>query len=39
MAILFIDICATRFGFINEKFVKKICQVLEIKLQHLIKLK
>ena len=31
--------CATRYGFINEKFVETVCQILEIKLQYRIKLK
>lgn len=29
----------TKYDFINEKFMKIICQKLEIKLQYLIKLK
>ena len=32
MAIILVDICATRYSFINEKFAETICQVLEIKL-------
>ena len=28
---------ATGYGFIDEKFAETVCQVLEIKLQHLIK--
>ena len=31
------DTCATRYGFIDEKFVETVCQVLEIELQRLIK--
>ena len=31
------DICATGYGFIDEKFAETVCQILEIKPQHLIK--
>ena len=31
--------CATRYGFINEKFAEIVCQVFEIKPQCLIKRK
>ena len=31
-SIIIFDIYATRFGFINEKFIKIICKKLEIQL-------
>lgn len=37
--ILLTNICTTEYGFINKKFIKKICKILEIKLQLFIKLK
>lgn len=37
MVTILANIFATGYGFINEKFVKTICQILEIKLQYLIK--
>lgn len=37
MAIILADTCAIKYGFINEKFEETVCQVLEIKLQCLIK--
>ena len=39
MATTLANTCATEYGFIDEEFVETICQVLEIKPQHLIKLK
>ena len=39
MAIILASICATRYGFIDKKFLKIVYQVLEIKPQRLIKLK
>ena len=33
------DTYSIRYGFINEKFVEIICQILEIKPQRLIKIK
>lgn len=35
-AITLTNICATRYSFIDKKFTKIVCQVLEIKLQYLI---
>lgn len=32
MAIILANIYATKYGFINEKFVEKICQIHEIEL-------
>ena len=32
MTNILISICATRYDFINKKFVKIVCQVLKIKL-------
>lgn len=32
-----VDICATRYNFIDEKFAEIIYQILEIKPQHLTK--
>ena len=37
MAIILANTCATRYGFIDENFTKKVCQFLEIKPQCLIK--
>ena len=37
MATKLADTCATRYDFIDEEFVKIVCQVLEIKPQCLIK--
>ena len=37
IAIILADICATRYGFIDEKFAEIVCQILEIESQHLIK--
>ena len=37
MATTLADTCATGYGFINEEFVEIVCQILEIKLQRLIK--
>ena len=31
MAITLANIYATKYSFINEEFIKKVCQVLEIK--------
>ena len=31
MAIILANICAIGYGFINEKFAKTVCQVLEIE--------
>ena len=31
------DTCTTRYGFIDEKFEEKVCQVLELLSQRLIK--
>lgn len=39
MATVLANTCASRYGFIDKKFAKTICQDLEIKLQRLIKLK
>ena len=39
MIIILANICATRYGFINKKFVNIFCQVFKIELQYLIKLK
>ena len=39
MATILANIYATGYNFIDEKFVKTVCQVLEIKPQYLIKLK
>ena len=39
MATTLINTCTTRYSFIDEEFAEIICQVLEIKPQHLIKLK
>ena len=36
-ATILADICATGYGFINEKFARTVCQVLEIEPQCLIK--
>lgn len=36
-AISLVDICATRFGFINEKFVEMIYKRLEIQPKYLTK--
>lgn len=33
MAIIFINICASRYGFMNKEFVKKVRKVFIIKLQ------
>lgn len=30
-AILLANTCATRYGFIDKKFIKKVCQILKIK--------
>lgn len=30
--IIFAHICANKYDFMNEKFAKKVCQILEIKL-------
>ena len=38
-AIILVDTCATRFGFINNKFAEIICHILEIQLQRLTRLK
>ena len=35
--ILLANTFAIRYGFINEKFVEKVCQVFETKLQRIIK--
>lgn len=32
---ILIDICTTRYYFINDKFVEKVCQIIEIKLQQI----
>ena len=37
MAITLTNTCATRYGFIDEKFVETVCQILEIEPQCLIK--
>ena len=37
MTTILANTCATRYGFIDEEFVEIVYQVLEIKLQHLIK--
>lgn len=37
IAIALVNTYATRYSFINEKFAKKVCLVLEPKLQCLIK--
>ena len=37
MATTLADTCITEYSFIDEEFAKTICQVLEIKLQRLIK--
>lgn len=39
IATTFANICVIEYGFINNKFAKIVCQVLEIELQCLIKLK
>ena len=39
MATILADIYATGFGFIDKKFPKTVCQILEIELHHLIKSK
>lgn len=39
MAIILANTFAIRYNFINKEFAKTVCQVLEIKLQYLIKLK
>ena len=39
MTIILANTCATRYGFINEKFAETVCQILEIEPQRLIKLK
>ena len=31
MAIILADTCTTKYGFINEKFAKIVCQVLKIE--------
>ena len=31
MATILANTCATRYGFIDEKFAETVCQVLEIK--------
>lgn len=36
-AIIFVNIYATSFSFIHQKFAKIVCKKLEIKLQCLIK--
>ncbi len=36
-AITLVDTCATRYGFIDEKFAEIVCQTLEIKPQRLTK--
>ena len=37
MAIILVDIYATRYDFINDKFAKIVCQVLKIEPQCQIK--
>ena len=37
MATTLADICATRYGFIDEEFTETVCQDLEIEPQRLIK--
>ena len=37
MDITLANTCATRYGFIDKEFAKKICQVFEIELLCLIK--
>ena len=37
MATILANTCATRYGFIDKKFAKIVCQVLEIEPQRLIK--
>lgn len=37
IAIILANICATRYCFIDEEFAEKVCQVLEIEPQRLIK--
>ena len=32
MAIILANTCATKYSFIDKKFAKTVCQVLEIKL-------
>lgn len=39
MVITLTNTCVTKYGFINEKFAEKVCQVLKIKSQYLIKSK
>lgn len=39
MAIILVDTCAIEYSFINKKFVKTVYQILQIKLQYLIKTK
>ena len=36
-AITLVDICATRYGFIDKKFTEIVCQMLEIELERLTK--
>ena len=38
MTTILANTCATRYYFIDKKFMETVCQVLEIKLQRLIKL-
>ena len=39
MATILANIYATRYSFINKKFAKIVCPILEIELYHLMKLK
>ena len=39
IATILADTCTIRYSFIDEKFAEKVCLVLEIKPQYLIKLK
>ena len=37
MATILANTCATGYSFIDEKFVERVCQILEIESQRLIK--
>ena len=37
MAIILANICTTKYSFINEKFAKTVCHILDIEPQCLIK--